>query len=129
LIIKLTSILLIVAIGAFHNGHLLMLQIYGWGSMFNNHYSSTKSIEMAVDMTFGGDNACDICENVIGALNQKDESKADDYMVLEYKPVILGLAARFNYVFQRVYHNFIEFHNPSIAVRVELTPTPPPRVF
>jgi len=106
-----------------------MLKIYGWGSMFNNHYTSTKSIEMAVDMTFGGDNTCDICEDVIGALNQRDESKADDYMVLEFKPVILGLAARFNFIFQRVFRSFIEFPNPSIAKRIELPSIPPPRVF
>ena len=97
--------------------------------MFNNHYTSTKSIEMAVDMTFGGDNTCDICEDVIGALNQRDESKADDYMVLEFKPVILGLAARFNFIFQRVFRSFIEFPNPSIAKSVELPSIPPPRVF
>lgn len=126
--IKLTSILLIVAIGAFHNGHLLMLQIYGWGSMFNNHYSSTNSIEMAVDMTFGGDNACEICENVSGALNQKNEGKANDYMILEFKPVIMGLASKFNFIFQRVYRSFIDLPNSSIAKRVELPFIPPPRV-
>ena len=100
-----------------------MLKIYGWGSMFNNHYTSTKSIEMAVDMTFGGDNTCDICEDVIGALNQRDESKADDYMVLEFKPVILGLAARLYFIFQRVFRCFIEIPNPSIAKRVEFPAT------
>jgi len=96
--------------------------------MFNNHYSSTNSIEMAVDMTFGGDNACEICENVSGALNQKNEGKANDYMILEFKPVIMGLASKFNFIFQRVYRSFIDLPNSSIAKRVELPFIPPPRV-
>ena len=127
--LKLTSILLIVAIGAFYNGHLLMLQIYGWGVMFNNHYSSTKSIETAVEMTFSADNTCDICEDVIGALNQKDESKMDDYIVLEFKPLLLGLATRVNFIFQRFFRSCIQFQYPSIAKRVELPSIPPPKVF
>ncbi len=58
-------------------------------------------------MTFGEDNACDICED----------------MILEFKPVILGLATRFYFIFQRVFRCFIEIPNPSIAKRVELPAT------
>ena len=120
---------MIAAIGAFYNGHLLILQIYGWGSMFNDYFSTTQSLEKAVEMTFDGDNACDICNNVIGALDQKDGNTSDDYVVLEYKPVILGLAVKFTFAFQKVYHSFIGYPNDTIAKRLELPTLPPPRVF
>ncbi len=126
--IKLISIILIVAIGTFYNGHLLMLQIYGWGSMLSEYYSSSQSIEVAIDKTFSGDNKCGICGDVNGYLNKGYENKAKNYVTLEFKPVILSLPQIFNIVFQNVYHGFIDLTNSSLSKRFDLPFIHPPKI-
>lgn len=97
--------------------------------MLNNFLSSTQSIEQAVEMTFSGDYACDICNIVFEGLEDNKEDKAmDDYLVLENKPIILGLESRFSLVFPENYRRIIESRNDSFNLRFEAPPLQPPRV-